>query len=64
VEKKATFGVWKYYINDEGRARWKCSECGKLCKFYNSASVLNCLGYIVCNYGGCQDSYYCRKNFR
>ena len=32
VEKKATFGVWKYYINDEGRARWKRSECGKLCK--------------------------------
>lgn len=25
-------GVWVFYINDEGRARWKCSECGKICR--------------------------------
>lgn len=24
--------VWKYYQNDEGRARWRCSNCGKICK--------------------------------
>lgn len=23
---------WHYYINDEGRARWKCTNCGRLCK--------------------------------
>ena len=32
VEKEAKFGVWKYYTNDEGKARWKCSLCGKVCK--------------------------------
>lgn len=25
-------GVWKYYTNDERRARWKCSVCGKICR--------------------------------
>lgn len=24
--------VWTYYTNDEGKARWKCSACGKICK--------------------------------
>ena len=24
--------TWEYYLNDEGKARWKCSECGKICK--------------------------------
>ena len=24
--------VWQYYTNDEGKARWKCSECGKVCR--------------------------------
>lgn len=24
--------VWRYYINDEGKARWRCSQCGKLCR--------------------------------
>lgn len=24
--------VWVYYTNDEGRARWHCSNCGKLCR--------------------------------
>ena len=24
--------VWEYYTNDEGRARWKCSNCGKICR--------------------------------
>lgn len=28
IEKQATFGTWKYYVNDEGKARWKCSCCG------------------------------------
>lgn len=31
VEKEAKFGKWKYYVNDEGKPRWRCSECGKLC---------------------------------
>ena len=22
--------VWHYYVNDEGKARWKCSHCGKI----------------------------------
>jgi len=30
--KEATFGKWVYYTNDENKARWKCSECGKVCK--------------------------------
>lgn len=21
---------WHYYINDEGKARWKCTNCGKI----------------------------------
>ena len=32
VMKEAKFGIWVYYINDEGKARWKCSECGHLSK--------------------------------
>lgn len=32
MEKEARFAKWVYYINDEGKARWKCSECGKRCK--------------------------------
>jgi hypothetical protein len=24
--------TWEYYRNDEGKARWKCSTCGKVCK--------------------------------
>lgn len=30
VNKEAKFGKWLYYVNDEGKARWKCSECGKI----------------------------------
>ena len=30
IEKEASFGKWLYYINDEGKARWKCSCCGKI----------------------------------
>ena len=26
------YAKWHYYTNDEGKARWKCSECGKVCK--------------------------------
>lgn len=22
--------VWQYYTNDEGRARWRCTNCGKI----------------------------------
>lgn len=22
--------TWEYYRNEEGRARWKCSSCGKI----------------------------------
>lgn len=32
IEKEARFGTWVYYTNDEGKARWKCSECGKIVK--------------------------------
>jgi Zn finger protein HypA/HybF involved in hydrogenase expression len=32
ILKKAVFGTWVYYLNDEGKARWKCSECGKVCR--------------------------------
>ena len=32
IEKEATFAVWVYYLNDEGKARWKCSACGKVCR--------------------------------
>lgn len=31
ILKSATFGVWVYYLNDEGKARWKCDQCGKIC---------------------------------
>ena len=23
-------GLWQYYVNEEGKARWKCSKCGKI----------------------------------
>ena len=32
VMKEAKFGTWLYYRNEEGKARWKCSECGKWCR--------------------------------
>ena len=32
VEKEAKFGKWLYYTNDENKARWKCSICGKICR--------------------------------
>ena len=32
MEKEVKFGVWKYYLNEEGAARWKCSICGKICR--------------------------------
>ena len=32
IVKEAKFGTWLYYTNDENKARWKCSECGKVCK--------------------------------
>ena len=22
--------VWQYYTNDEGKARWRCTNCGKI----------------------------------
>ena len=24
--------VWEYYTNDENKARWRCTSCGKICK--------------------------------
>lgn len=24
--------TWEYYTNDEGKARWRCSGCGKICR--------------------------------
>ena len=30
MQKEAKFGKWVYYVNDEGKARWKCSVCGKV----------------------------------
>ncbi len=32
MERETKFGVWRYYLNDEGKARWRCSGCGKVCK--------------------------------
>lgn len=32
ITKEAKFGTWKYYRNEEGKARWKCDQCGKICK--------------------------------
>ena len=31
VQKEAQFAVWKYSTDDENKARWKCSHCGKVC---------------------------------
>lgn len=25
---------WHYYINDEGKARWKCTNCGKIVRHW------------------------------
>lgn len=25
-------GVWKYYVNEMGKARWRCSVCGHVVK--------------------------------
>ena len=41
MEKPAKFGKWLYYINDEGKARWKCSECGKIIR-HGAAEKLYC----------------------
>lgn len=30
--KAVKFGTWVYYVNDEGKARWRCSLCGKACR--------------------------------
>lgn len=32
MTKDAKFGKWVYYVNDEGKARWKCDQCGKICR--------------------------------
>ena len=32
VNKEAKFGVWKYFVSEDGKARWKCSLCGKVCR--------------------------------
>lgn len=30
--KEAKFAKWAYYVNAEGKARWRCSGCGKIVK--------------------------------
>lgn len=25
-------GVWRYYVNEMGKARWRCSVCGRVVK--------------------------------
>lgn len=30
INNERKTGKWLYYTNDEGKARWKCSECGKI----------------------------------
>lgn len=32
LKREGEGAVWKYYLNDEGRARWRCSWCGKICR--------------------------------
>ena len=32
MNKEAKFAKWLYYINDEGKPRWNCSQCGKVCR--------------------------------
>lgn len=32
IEKEAKFAKWIYYRNDENKARWRCSQCGKICR--------------------------------
>lgn len=32
LHRDAAGAVWQYYMNDEGRARWRCSYCGKVCR--------------------------------
>ena len=29
MERRET-ATWTYYVNEEGKARWKCSACGKI----------------------------------
>ena len=24
--------LWHYYLNEEGKARWSCTNCGKICR--------------------------------
>lgn len=31
LKREGEGAVWKYYLNDEGKARWRCSYCGKVC---------------------------------
>lgn len=31
-EDRKPEALWIYYTNDEGKGRWKCSKCGKVCK--------------------------------
>lgn len=28
--KAPVYAKWHYYVNDEGKARWKCTNCGKV----------------------------------
>ena len=45
--KEARFATWLYYTNEEGKARWKCSACGKICH-------RNPHDKIYCSHCGCK----------
>lgn len=32
MNKEAKSGKWLYYVNEDGKARWKCSLRGKVCR--------------------------------
>ena len=44
--------VWEYYINDEGKARWRCSHCGKIIRH-------NVHEKIFCSRCGCKMREQC-----
>ena len=32
MDNEGKTATWEYYTNDERKARWKCSLCGKICR--------------------------------
>lgn len=43
------YAKWHYYTNDEGRARWKCTNCGKLCRRLPTVKLYcsNCGAHMI-----------------